>query len=68
MGEFLWNKKWGTDKICPITLTRLRPGKNAKGIPYTIMLKCRHHFWRKSLLKWLENNDSCPICRKSIRS
>ena len=63
-----WNKSWGRDKICPISLTRIRPGKNKHGISYTISLKCGHIFWRKSLLKWYSSRDSstCPVCRKSI--
>ena len=61
-----WSKKWGKDKICPITQTRLRPGKSKKGVPYTITLKCNHSFNAKAIAIWFINNDTCPICRKTL--
>lgn len=68
-----WNKKWGKDKICSISYTRLRPGKDKNGIPYTTILECRHRFQTKSLFLWYKNNMkinkkiiSCPLCRKNF--
>jgi len=67
-----WDKKWGKHVICPITQSRLRPGKNKKGIPYAITLPCKHRFYRSALFTWVKHswsNDkipSCPLCRKRI--
>ena len=66
-----WNKKWGKDKICPISHTRLRPGKNKDGLSYTIMLKCKHMYYRQALKNWYlsnnQNNNNCPICRTKFK-
>lgn len=61
-----WNTKWNNDNICGITHTRLRPGKNKNGLPYTIRLKCSHRFYMNPLLHWLERSSTCPCCRRSI--
>lgn len=67
-----WDKKWGKNAICPITQCRLRPGRNKKGIPYTIALPCKHRFYRSALTTWVEKlcrknqTPSCPLCRKRI--
>lgn len=67
-----WHKKWGTDKVCGITHTRLRPGKNREGIPYTITLKCRHSFYRIVLTEWVKKcypvKPTCPNCRTEFDS
>lgn len=63
-----WENKWGRDKICPITQTRLRPGKDKNGVSYVITLKCQHRFYRKALNKWwLNSSKICPICRADIK-
>lgn len=65
-----WNKKWNKSNICGITHTRLRPGKNKNGLPYTITLQCGHGFYINALLEWMKKcpNDiiTCPLCRKII--
>ena len=68
-----WNKKWGKDKICGITLTRLRPGKDHKGVSKCVYLKCGHGFYRKCLQKWIitkfnsgDGEVNCPMCRKNF--
>ena len=62
-----WYKKW-KDKICGITQTRLRPGKNKHGESYSIYLDCSHGFYRSVLIEWVKNCPSkmptCPICRQ----
>ena len=62
-----WNKKWGKDKICPITQTRLRPGCDKNGNKYVIEISCGHRFYKKALINWLEYSYKCPICRKDIK-
>jgi hypothetical protein len=62
-----WNKKWGKDKICGITLTRLRPGLDKDGIPYSIYLQCGHGFYTQALLNWSETKETCPMCRKPFK-
>lgn len=61
-----WSKKWGKDKICPITHTRLRPGVSKEGYKYTTILDCNHRFNTKAIGKWLINNNNCPLCRQEI--
>ena len=62
-----WNKKWGRDKICPITQTRLRPGSNKDGDSHVITIKCGHRFYRKAILNWNKISDKCPVCRNEIK-
>ncbi len=68
MTQPFWSARWGKDKICPITYSRLRPGRSRDGIPYTIELQCTHRFCRKALLNWVLTNDqpTCPLCRQCI--
>lgn len=65
-----WDKKWGKDKVCSITHTRLRPGKDKYGLPYVVKIKeCGHLFYRKAILEWVRNCNSqisCPVCRKEF--
>lgn len=68
-----WDKKWGKNKVCGITFSRLRPGKSNDGYSYVIYLKCNHGFYRKPLGEWVikcireyEKEPSCPICRKKF--
>jgi len=62
-----WQKKWGSDQVCPITFSRLRPGNDSNGIPYCIKLNCGHRFWRKPLYQWLLTaHTSCPVCRAPV--
>lgn len=66
MTKYWWNKKWGSDKICGITHSRIRPGKNKNGVHYSTTLKCGHSFYTNALLKWTETCGSyptCPLCR-----
>ena len=65
-----WRNKWGRDKICGITHSRLRPGCDKFGLSYCINLKCGHSFYRKPLVTWAEKCKecpTCPICRKSFK-
>jgi coenzyme F420-reducing hydrogenase beta subunit len=66
MSKYWWSKKWGKDKVCGITHTRLRPGKSIDDVSYTITLNCNHTFYRKPLEKWLTKKNTCPTCRTFI--
>ena len=61
-----YNKKWGKDKICGITFSRLRPGENYYGLSYTSKLSCGHCFYTKALIEWSKKNNTCPLCRKQF--
>ena len=64
-----WDSKWNKDNICGISHTRLRPGTNKNGIPYTIQLPCKHRFYTNCLLHWMRINPhkaTCPCCRQSF--
>lgn len=65
MSKPWWSKKWGKDKICPITYTRVRPGKNTNNTKYTTILPCKHYFCTSSLIEWIGNSyeSTCPVCR-----
>ena len=65
-----WSKKYGRDKICGITMSRLRPGKNKYGYSYTLTLDCNHSFYRSALINWVihTNIPTCPICRQSFET
>ena len=67
-GKLWWNKKYGKDKKCVITQSRLRPGgKTMKNIVY---LKCGHGFYRRALFQWIHTKTiqrklvQCPLCRR----
>lgn len=66
-----WNNKWGSDKLCGISHTRLRPGTNKSGFKYTTVLKCSHGFYTNSLIEWVKNcptpEPTCPICRSKFK-
>lgn len=66
-----WSKKWGSDKTCSITHTRVRPGKNSKNVYYTTRLKCSHSFCTYPLLEWVKNcpkdEVTCPVCRRPFQ-
>lgn len=67
-----WNKLYGKDCICPITRTRLRPGRNKYGQKRSVFLKCKHGFERQALEDWVHTNISmgimptCPMCRSKF--
>jgi hypothetical protein len=70
MPKDFWKKKWGKSAICAITHTRLRPGKNKHGMPYSISLSCKHRFVRSALLEWVKQSVQtpvCPLCRNEIK-
>ena len=68
MAKPFWNRKWDKTNKCPITQTRLRPGKNKWGIPYTIRLNCGHRFCRSAIFNWVKKSQipTCPMCRGKI--
>lgn len=62
-------RKYFKDKICAITLQKLKRGKNKLGQSRTIFLPCKHPFSRTGLLDFvISNKDNiypcCPLCRK----
>lgn len=63
-----WGNKYGKERVCAITNTRLRPGKNKYGQKYSIFLSCKHGFYRSALMAWVlsrpEEIPTCPLCRK----
>ena len=67
-----WGKKWGKDKICAISHTRMRPGVDKEGVPYVFTLNCKHRYYRKALKEWvlaarnINTNPTCPLCRKYL--
>ena len=46
------------NNTCAICLKKIAINKNHK-----ILDKCNHCFHIKCINEWLENNNSCPICR-----
>lgn len=62
-----WNKKWGGNNKCGITMGRLRSGNNKDGIPHVISLECGHRFYFKAVVTWLKEKNSCPMCRHTVK-
>ena len=62
-----WSYKWGSNALCGITHTRLRPGREKNGVPNIITLECSHRFYTSALLHWAlscpTENPTCPLCR-----
>jgi len=71
MSKLWWTKNWGSDKICGISCSRLRPGKNKLGISYTTKLDCGHRFYTTPLIEWYikceQDKATCPTCRKMFQ-
>ena len=63
-----WDKKYGKGKVCGITFTRLRSGKNKYGESYVVHLRCKHGFCRSALKRWVLTqplkDPTCPLCRE----
>ena len=55
------------DQICSISYDRLESGQTQNGILLTTTLRCGHKFCTYPLLKWININNSCPICRENIK-
>lgn len=69
MSKPWWSKKWGSNSICGITYSRLRPGKNKNGVHHTSRLKCSHSFCTNLLLEWIKKcpgEPTCPMCREQF--
>lgn len=47
--------------VCPISLARFRPGNQI-----TRIRACNHQFKRSFLMRWLERDRRCPVCRRDI--
>ena len=47
-----------SDNKCPISLSNLDS--------FAVMTECAHCFNLKNLIKWIEKNNECPICRCKI--
>lgn len=46
------------DSNCPISLTKLDS--------FAIITECLHYFNLKNIIKWIEKNNECPICRSTL--
>ena len=68
--KLAWSKKWGKESICPITQSRMRPGKDKNGTSYVIQISCGHRFYRKALIAWYMGSfyePRCPLCSYKIK-
>lgn len=55
--RYLNERNVDTDETCPICL------QDNKGM---IKTDCDHVFCKECIKKWLDNNNSCPCCRKDL--
>ena len=44
-----------TDHLCPICLDVMEEPRKFSG--------CDHHFCKACIEKWMEDEDTCPVCR-----
>lgn len=51
------------ESICAICQEYSFKGDNSKQIE----LPCRHSFHKDCILKWLKNNETCPLCRQPVK-
>jgi hypothetical protein len=49
--------------ICPISLEEFAENETLIKITH-----CGHTFKRESLMRWLDRNDKCPVCRYDLRT
>ncbi len=61
-----WDRKYGKNRVCGITLKRIRPGVDKDGYKKFLFLPCKHGFDRIAILTYIFNTTeySCPTCRK----
>ena len=52
-----------TNDICPISRESFNPDQNV-----LVVGQCKHIFSKPSLQTWLMSNQTCPSCRRHIRS
>lgn len=50
-------KKEHEEEICYICMDHYRMGTRVLTLP------CKHTFCRRCVVKWLNENDTCPVCR-----
>ena len=51
-------KRIEEDNICPISLEEIKENEY-----YMTCRRCNKHFKLEPLKRWLEDNNSCPLCR-----
>ena len=52
----------GENVECPISAETLQCGDWASRMP------CGHYFSKESLMAWLEQHNSCPVCRYELHT
>ena len=55
-------KKFGNENCCSVCKEEFIIGDNLIDLP------CKHYFHKDCLLPWLEQHDSCPICRFELKT
>uniref|UniRef100_A0A6Q2XA05 RING-type E3 ubiquitin transferase n=1 Tax=Esox lucius TaxID=8010 RepID=A0A6Q2XA05_ESOLU len=50
----------GSDLECPVCKEDYSIGENVRQLP------CNHLFHNDCIVPWLEQHDTCPVCRKSL--
>lgn len=54
------------DRACPISGDEFRELIDGKADHPVRLTSCGHLFGDNSILQWLENNSTCPVCRSEI--
>ena len=55
-------KKFGNENCCSVCKEEFIIGDNLIDLP------CKHYFHKDCLIPWLEQHDSCPICRFELKT
>jgi len=56
--NFLKNIKISNDELCSICYS--------KGGSHRVDLPCGHNFHKKCILPWIQENNTCPLCRSYV--
>ena len=55
-------KNKSSNEVCPVCLDEFRSGEKIAQCP------CKHVFHCKCLLQWLQESNTCPMCKQKVKT